>query len=542
MAERPVFTYQTRLALTPGQSEVLDAYAKLYGCAQRALFAALRAGRSLNDLKREFLTRFRLTARQFNALRIELDGKIEAIRRRRPELIEEAQARIRKARRLVDRLETERPGSDKLHQKKRRLTMLEARLARMRRDEAAGVVRLCFGSKRLCRAQFALQASGFESHEKWRAEWERERSSQFFVLGSGDESAGNQTCQASVTESGDLRLNLRLPDALAEHGKHLSVAGVRFAYGHEAITVALGQSQRISTTTKAGKPTVKRVGRAISYRFLRDDKGWRVFASVEAEPVEVTSRRELGCVGIDTNADHLALAETDRHGNLVAVRRIELELRGKSTEQAKALIGDAAVAIVERARAAGKPIVIERLDFRKKKAELESVDPARARMLSSFACSKVASSLRAAAFRAGVEVVEVNPAYTSVIGAVNHAQRRGISVHQGAAYAIARRGLGLSEAPAVRQALVPVRSGAHVTFALPARNRAKHVWAQWSKIRSALKAAHVAHWRSGEPRGRPAPLSPATRASGAPCHSTARSSGANRPQHCSEGVLEDVPW
>lgn len=34
-----------------------------------------------------------------------------------------------------------------------------------------------------------------------------------------------------------------------------------------------------------------------------------------------------------------------------------------------------------------------------------------------------------------MEVIKINPAFTSVIGAVNHAQRRGISIHQGGACA-----------------------------------------------------------------------------------------------------------
>ena len=40
-------------------------------------------------------------------------------------------------------------------------------------------------------------------------------------------------------------------------------------------------------------------------------------------------------------------------------------------------------------------------------------------MLSSFAFRKTAASIKSACFRAGVEVVELKPAYTSVIGAVN---------------------------------------------------------------------------------------------------------------------------
>ena len=127
----------------------------------------------------------------------------------------------------------------------------------------------------------------------------------------------------------------------------------------------------------------------------------------------------------------------------------------------------------------------------------------------------------------------VNPAYTSVIGSVNHAQVRGISVHMGAALAIARRGLGGSEKPIKRSLVVPARNGGHVTFVLPVRNRAKHVWSQWSAIRTQLKAAHVAHVRSGGLNSPPAPLSPAMQTLGATWTSTAKPRGANRDQHCS---------
>jgi IS605 OrfB family transposase len=159
-----------------------------------------------------------------------------------------------------------------------------------------------------------------------------------------------------------------------------------------------------------------------------------VFASVEARPVEQASRPELGAIGVDINVDHLAVSETDRFGNLIGTRRIALSLYGKTQQQAKALIGDATVSIASQAASSGKPVVMEALDFQKKKAELEAVEPRQARMLSSFACRQITSHLKAACFRAGVEVIEVNPAYTSVMGAVNHAQRHGISVHQGAAF------------------------------------------------------------------------------------------------------------
>ncbi|EQD27258.1 IS605 family transposase OrfB, partial [mine drainage metagenome] len=313
-----VLTYQTRILASVEHSARLDAYAVLYGQAERSLFAALQAGKPLNALKSDFLKRFGLTARQFNAIRINLEGQIASIKERRPGLIHEAGVRIQKAGKVISKLARVAPGSNKLHQKKRRLSTLRARLAAMQSDHESGTIRLCFGSQRLFRAQFDREANGYADHATWRADWEATRSRQFFALGSQDETAGNQTCQARLEADGSFTLCLRLPDGLVDNGrKILELPGIRFAYGHDALVATLLSGRRIAAQTKAGKPIVKRVGAAISYRFLRDGKGWRVFASIEAQAVDHVSRRTLGALGIDINADHLALAETDRFGNLI---------------------------------------------------------------------------------------------------------------------------------------------------------------------------------------------------------------------------------
>ena len=104
----------------------------------------------------------------------------------------------------------------------------------------------------------------------------------------------------------------------------------------------------------------------------------------------------------------------------------------------------------------------------------------------------------------------------------------------------------MSERPTIREGLTPTRNGGHVTFALPVRNRAKHVWSFWSKVRTSLKAAHVAHFRSGLSKINPAPLSPVSKtlrqALGANWKSMVQSHGANRSQHCSGDVWKDVPF
>ena len=96
-----------------------------------------------------------------------------------------------------------------------------------------------------------------------------------------------------------------------------------------------------------------------------------MFATTELPEVEITTDRRRGAVGVDLNADHLAVSETDASGNYVKAWRVPLVTYGKRHHQAEALIGDAVAGVVEYARGAGKPLVVEKLDFRQKKAVLE---------------------------------------------------------------------------------------------------------------------------------------------------------------------------
>ena len=94
------------------------------------------------------------------------------------------------------------------------------------------------------------------------------------------------------------------------------------------------------------------------------------------------------------------------------------------------------------AREVGKPIVIEKLDFRQKKAALEGESRKYSRMLSSFSYGKVKAYFVSRGYREGVEIHQVNPAFSSVIGRVKFMERYGLSVHQAAALVLARRSLG----------------------------------------------------------------------------------------------------
>jgi IS605 OrfB family transposase len=454
---------------------VLDAVADLLSQVERHLFAEQYVRRvPLKDLKRQYLCRFGITARQFNAVKRNLDGKVSSAREAARLRVDTLSAKVRAAKEKVAALEKKlacarKPEARrrlrfKLHQKRRRLQTLRDRLAAARREAARQLPGLCFGTRRLFRAQFYLRENGYTSHEEWLADWRDARSSQFLCLGSKGEAQGNET--ATLYPDGTLRL--RVPPAL-EHrfGRWVNIPGIRFPHGQDVIDRALA------------------AGQAINLRLVRRKrKGawvWYVKATTERQDAKIVTSRKNGCLGVDLNPGLVSACLADRHGNPCHARHIPVPILGRTREQVKAALAEAVADIVEWARRAGVPVAVERLDFREKKNRLEALDGARyARMLSSFAYRLFLSLLLSRAAREGVEVILVNPAFTTVIGWVKFGEGYGLSPHAAAAAAIARRALGLRHGERLR-------SRSRSALPLPARNRGRHVWSDWGRLNRWLR-------------------------------------------------------
>ena len=108
------------------------------------------------------------------------------------------------------------------------------------------------------------------------------------------------------------------------------------------------------------------------------------------------------------------------------------------------------------------------------------------------------------AFRKGIEVRQVNPAYTSLIGAVKHSSgysgyhnKTKLSIHRSAAITIARRALGFNEKlPTVQEkdkSLSFPWKHSHVTLkwyslsCMIKKYHGKHVWSIWGSLSRKLK-------------------------------------------------------
>jgi IS605 OrfB family transposase len=147
-------------------------------------------------------------------------------------------------------------------------------------------------------------------------------------------------------------------------------------------------------------------GQAISYRFIRKEKGLYVHATTKRVEVLVVTNRKNGALGIDLNADHISSSRIDSAGNPSEAWNIPILLFGKTKDQIEALLGDAVVSVVQYAKDNLIPIVIEDLDLDKKKDGRSSETNRKVSMMAYSAFRQLVSSK---AFKEGVEVIGVNP-------------------------------------------------------------------------------------------------------------------------------------
>ena len=170
---------------------------------------------------------------------------------------------------------------------------------------------------------------------------------------------------------------------------------------------------------------------------LKDGK-LHVTISWEEQAPQVVTSKANGVVGVDTNPDGLALSETNGTGNLqshIYLRndRIQFSQRGKRDYDIKAL----AVKAVDIAYSAGKPLVLEQLKFgRNNKGHSRKFR----RMAHNFIYRRLIEAVKSRAAKQGVEVIEILPAYTSMVGKLKYQDMYSLSVHNAAALVIGRFG------------------------------------------------------------------------------------------------------
>ncbi|MBC7472676.1 MAG: IS200/IS605 family element transposase accessory protein TnpB, partial [Candidatus Sericytochromatia bacterium] len=427
----------------------------------------------INELKSSYQLNYNINSRQYNSIYLELTGKISSVLELNKGYINDTKINIKsldktiqtKNKALTSEIKSvEIYNKDLINKDKNcnqtKLNILENninnlkkklfylndklikaknKLNRLQLIQSTGNPQLCFGSNKLFKQQFEIDKNlvnpkyknltPFKTFASWKQSWLESRNKSFFLVGSSDEACGNQNCQIKhiINNLYEIKLNINPKE------NKLNNRYIKFKiYLHNDKNNTLNNAISLK--------------QAISFRFNKVNKvdGYKISISLDKtkQQTKMISNKSLGTIGVDINADHLAVAQTDRFGNLLEVFNLPLDLKNKTTEQSKALIGDAVKELTDYALQVNKPVVIENLDFSNKKKELKnSFNKKYNQMLSSFAYSKIIELIKSRCFDKGLEVIEVNPAYTSKIGKFKYQDLYKLTTHQAAALVIARRGL-----------------------------------------------------------------------------------------------------
>ena len=324
-------------------------------------------------------------------------------------------------------------------QKTRRLAQLNDRLETAQSALAAGRPSITVGGKRLWKTRNHLDAAHL-TREHWEERWSASR---MFLTADGESGqiGGNQTIR--LNEDGTLAIKIPtfLDPALGDH----LVLSVPVAFSHRGGEWA----DRVAAR------------RSIRYDISHDPiKGrWYLDASWGYRDVSVPPLGTLhssGVVGVDLNADHLAVCRLDASGNPVGHPvTILLELAGLPTGTRDGRLRAAITALLDLARDTGAAaIAIEDLNFRDARSTGRETmgrgvrGKRFRRTVHGIPTGKFRERLVSMAANRGLHVIAVDPAYTSRWGGqhwqkpLQAASGGTVTRHHAASVAIGRRALG----------------------------------------------------------------------------------------------------
>ncbi len=492
--------------LTEKELSQLDSFVSLYNKISHKLYVDLFIKKlPVKDLSPAYQAKYSISKRHFDSIRKTLEGKVSSILSLNKNYIIDTKNKIKSIEKdLSKQTKTYNSYKDKYiknnHQlsliehnlkknlyskikyNQQRLLKLKNKLKDLEEIRDTGNVRLCFGSNKLFRQQFLINSSNnltqFKTHNDWYKEFNYQRNKEFTLIGSKDESAGNLNAQISHIKDNlfNLKLNIN-PHAENITDKYINLT---FIINHEVNTL----KQIINNNQSKNKE----LWQALTYKLIKQktkhnkDK-YVVSISFEKHLIKQTyTSKDKGCLGVDINQDHLAVTNLDNKGNLLTIYTFNYDLNG-TKHQNNNSISLAVKELMLLSTKLNKPIVIEELDFTAKKKSLKAgINKSKNKQLSSFAYSKIIELIKARAEDNFIEIREVNPAYTSIIGSIKYSIRSRIDVHHAAAICIGRKGLFNKPNKEYKEKRISSRNRQIKNLVLPVRNGLSSV-VYWKELK-----------------------------------------------------------
>ena len=392
-----------------------------------------------NLLLKKFMADYKISRRTTNSILKEVQGRIKALAELKKYEVSQKEQKIKKMKEEIEKLDSKilefqekMKNKIKINHfkywnlkksrafKKMKLNKFQMRIEQLKWEIETGHYKLCFGTKKL------LQSSKTEFH--------LQRDSQMSYIGSQDETGKNSMFQLTYNNrNNQFDIKIRKDFGLDTDEKY--VFGKCYFNNHKNELIDALKNKNSTPLT---------------YSIIRKNGRYYVHCTFEYRMENKSSfltRKEYGTIGVDFNKGFLTVSEIDRNGNLLNTEK--LYYRFGQGNKTKTDLEKIILYIVRKCIETGKDLCIENLNFKNTKANISKAFSKAGKkynnMLHSLAYSLFDKLVTNIAFRNKVDVKKVNPAWTSWIAENKFCNRMKLNIHNGAAFVIARRGLGIKE-------------------------------------------------------------------------------------------------
>ena len=265
-------------------------------------------------------------------------------------------------------------------------------------------------------------------------EFLNKRDNQIVFIGSRDETSSNQTFQLKyIAKINQFIIKIRKDFKYkTEKGEERYVCGKCFFNNHGKLL----------------KEILKFKNSPLTYRIIKRNNKYYLQCIFEIDNKNtILTRKDYGVIGVDFNKGFLSVSETNKYGHLVKTGKMTYRFgSGNKTKNDLLLIINK---LVELAIYTGKDIVVEDLNFSKKKSKAVKGKSEKGKkyneMLHSLAYRIFLDRTKQICNRKNVGLIKVNPAWTSWIAKNKFCNKMKLNIHTGASFVIARRGMNIKD-------------------------------------------------------------------------------------------------
>ena len=444
-----VFTITTELKLNREYNqlvgEYISDYIELFNKIQRLTFHRIKnyyiknckiTQKDRNVIHAQLKEEFDLTSRAIDAILSNMLGRYESIKELKEFERKSLKRKIFNLEKELTKLKDERTlqrinlQSDcsnfnfikyknlkiKIYWKQNRLNTKKQKLKNLENEIETNKYKICFGTKNLLQKDYS--------------KFIKKRDSEIYFLGR----AGDKTCNNNF----QVKYNSKINQFYFRIRKEIDLDNDKFVYG------------QFNFNNKNHSNLLKNLLRtkesALTYRIkIKDNRVYlQIIYNFKHNKDLCVTRNSYGVIGVDFNKGFVSVSETDKYGNLINTFNIDYQYnQGNQTTNDFQYI---ATKLKDYCLNTGKDLVIEKLDFTKKKDNLISKKGKKYNeMLSSLAYSKFDSIITSKCVKNRIFLHKVNPAWTSWIAKQKYCPKMKLNIHSGASYVIARRGMFLKD-------------------------------------------------------------------------------------------------